>query len=296
MSFEPLTKALDQMLQSVNTVAALGAALHARSEGIALDGRFEQALNQIVAEVNRSGLEEMGPADATLLYSRIVTTLRQSLDLLENPGRPMGWHFRDPAIIDSQGKASRTIVSKIESLAGQRSSLEATLRHPGSFLDIGTGAGWIAIEAASRWPALDVVGIDIWDPSIDLAKKNVERERPGKRITIRMQAVEELTDRDCYSLIWLPGPFLSAATVAKALPILLQSLTAGGTLIFGFYSAPPARLERLVLEAQVIRSGGHPWNSDEVEALLSDAGFSDVGRYAVSDFLTFVAARRPSHA
>lgn len=295
MSFETLTKALDGMLQSVSTVAALGAALHARSEKIALDGRFEQALNQIVAEVHGSGLEEMSPADATIFYARIVTTLRQSLDLLEHPGRPLGWHFRDPAIIDSQGRASRIIVHRIESVAAQRPSLEDTLRRPGRFLDIGTGAGWLAIEAANRWPVLDVVGIDIWDPSIDLAKKNVAREHPGGRITIRKQAVEELTDRDCYGLIWLPGPFLSAETVTKALPDLLHSLTPGGTLVFGFYSTPPARLEKLVLEAQVIRGGGHPWRPEEVEVLLSDSGFSDVGRYGASSFLTLVVARRPGY-
>jgi SAM-dependent methyltransferase len=287
LSFDALTKALDEMLQSVSTVGALGAALHARSENIVLDERFDRALNHIVAEVNGSGLEEMSPADTPLLYARIVTTLRQSLDLLENPGRPPGWHIFDPAIIDSQGRASRIIVHRIESIAAQRPSLEDTLRRRGRFLDIGTGAGWIAIEAASRWPTLDVIGIDIWAPSIELAKKNVAHEHPGKRITIRKQAVEDLTERNCYGLIWLPGPFLSAEAVAKALPGLQQSLVPGGTLVFGFYSPPPARLERLVLEAQVIRSGGHPWSPEEVEALLSDTGFSDIGRYGVSSFLTF---------
>lgn len=295
MSFESLTRALDGMLQSVSAAGALGAALHARSEKIILDGRVDHALKQIVAEVNGSGLEEMSPADAAIFYARIATTLRQSLELLENPGRPPGWHFLDPAIIDSQGKASRAIVHRIESVAAQRPSLQDTLWHPGRFLDIGTGAGWLAIEAANRWP-LDVVGIDVWDPSIDLARKNVAREQSGKRITIRKQAVEDITDQECYSLIWLPGPFLSAAIVARAMPVLLQSLVPGGTLVFGFYSPPAALLERLVLEAQVIRSGGHPWSPGEVEALLSDSGFSDIGRYGVSSFLTLVVARRPPHA
>jgi SAM-dependent methyltransferase len=295
LSVKTLTKALDGMLQSVSAVAALGAALHARSEKIVVDEQLGRALNQIVAEVSRLDLEGMSPAEAAMLYARIATTLRQALDLVEDPGRPPGWHFFDPAVIDSQGRASRAIVQRIESVAAQRPSLEEILRRPGRFLDIGTGAGWLAIEAANRWPALDVVGIDVWNPSIDLAKKNVEREHSGNRITIRKQAVEDLTDRDRYALIWLPGPFLSAATVARALPGLLQSLTSGGALVFGFYSAPTARLDRLVLEAQVIRSGGHPWSPDEVEAVLADAGFSDMGRYA-SNVLTFVVANRAPHS
>ncbi len=46
-----------------------------------------------------------------------------------------------------------------------RPDIDSALRQSGSFLDVGTGVGWLAIEAARTRPALRVVGIDLWEPS-----------------------------------------------------------------------------------------------------------------------------------
>jgi precorrin-6B methylase 2 len=49
------------------------------------------------------------------------------------------------------------------------------LRRPGAFFDIGTGVGWLAIEAARFWPALRVVGIDPWEAVLTLARNNLAK-------------------------------------------------------------------------------------------------------------------------
>jgi hypothetical protein len=40
------------------------------------------------------------------------------------------------------------IVRNIEMVAAQRPDINSALHRPGAFLDIGTGVGWLAIEAA----------------------------------------------------------------------------------------------------------------------------------------------------
>jgi cyclopropane fatty-acyl-phospholipid synthase-like methyltransferase len=53
------------------------------------------------------------------------------------------------------------------------------------FLDIGTGVGWLAIEAAKTWPGMRVVGLDIWEPSLQLAATNISAEGLTDRVTLR---------------------------------------------------------------------------------------------------------------
>jgi len=71
------------------------------------------------------------------------------MDLLENPERAPGWVYEDPVVLASQGQVSRLIVRGIEAAATQRADLATTLQQPGTFLDVGTGAGWLAMEVGS---------------------------------------------------------------------------------------------------------------------------------------------------
>ena len=62
------------------------------------------------------------------------------------------------------------------------------------------------------------------------------------------------------------------------MPSLLQALVPGGTLIFGLYAAPPKAMAELLMELQVVRSGGHPWKRkrEEVETLVAGKGFANI--------------------
>jgi methylase of polypeptide subunit release factors len=59
--------------------------------------------------------------------------------------------------------------------AANRPRLAAPLA--GRFLDFGTGVGAMALEAAEQCPSLQVVGIDIWQPSLALTRSNVAATR-----------------------------------------------------------------------------------------------------------------------
>ena len=74
------------------------------------------------------------------------------------------------------------------------------LERPGTFLDVGTGVGRLAIEAARTWPALRVVGIDIWQPALTAARRNVADARLEDRVEVRSQNMLDLSDRASFTL------------------------------------------------------------------------------------------------
>jgi methylase of polypeptide subunit release factors len=118
-------------------------------------------------------------------------------------------------------------------LPAQRADLASGLQQPGTFLDVGAGVGWLAIEAAQSWPTLHVVGVDSWPPASDLARKNLAQSSVAERVEFRLQRIEELTDEAVFTLAWLPAPFIgeeAMVIVERVYQALLQA--AGSSLGF----------------------------------------------------------------
>ena len=90
------------------------------------------------------------------------------------------------------------------------------LRRPGTFLDVGTGVGWLAIEAARSWAALRVVGVDPWEPALTLARQNLVQSGVAERVELRSQRVEQLEEETTFTLAWLPGPFIATEVADSA--------------------------------------------------------------------------------
>ena len=61
---------------------------------------------------------------------------------------------------------------------------------------VGTGVGWLAIEAARSWPALRVVGIDSWEPALILARKNLAQSGVVERVEVVAAAHMRVADED----------------------------------------------------------------------------------------------------
>lgn len=132
-----------------------------RREGGAADPAVRKLLQDIVGQIDPKLLDGIDPQQEATVLAFITAFFRQAVDLLENPARRPGWLYDDPIVLQSQGQASRLVVRGIEALAARLPELGTMLRQPGAFLDVGTGVGLLAIEAAHSWPALNVVGIGI---------------------------------------------------------------------------------------------------------------------------------------
>jgi SAM-dependent methyltransferase len=293
MSPETLLSISQRLNASVEALAALGAELRLRRDGTKGEAGVRDRLREVVAGLGPGLLESASAEQEAVCLAFIQAFFRQALDLLENPTRAPGWTYEDPIVLQAMGRASQRVVHAIDELASQRPRLRATLERPGVLLDIGTGVGWLAIEAARTWPALDVIGIDIWEPALALARKNCDDSGLSRRITLRRQDVRQLNDRNAFSLARLPAPFIPREIVESALERARAAVCPGGWIVFGLYAPAPDPLGEALKNLRIVRGGGYPWSAMEVESRLAALGFEQVEAFAPGPPILFVVGQRP---
>jgi methylase of polypeptide subunit release factors len=159
----------------------------------------------------------------------------------------------------------------------------------------GTGVGWLAIEAARAWPALRCVGIDIWEPALRLARANLAGARMDERVALRTQSVEDLDDRDAFTLAWLP-PFIPREVAPAALRNLHRALAAGGWLVVAVLGASPDPLGRALAGLKLARYGTYSWTTEEAEAQLREHGFERIATFSPDPRTVIIVGRKPESA
>ena len=108
----------------------------------------------------------------------------------------------------------------------------------GSFLDIGTGTGILAIAAAMLFPEARIDGCDIDEEAIDIARDNSQFNGVAEQINFRVGSVDETTpsaDLVCANL--------TADVISPMLQTLL-GLTCGKLILSGILEAQ----EKLILD------------------------------------------------
>jgi SAM-dependent methyltransferase len=193
--------------------------------------------------------------------------------------RATAWSYADPALLQDVGAFSRShAVALTRSVVPTLDGLGDRLRRPGAaFLDIGVGVAGTASAMAELWPELQVVGIDVWQPSLALARENVRAAGLGRRIELREQAAEALEDDAAFDLAWMPIPFLPERVLPAALGRTLQALRPGGWLVVPFMELdglPP--VGAALWKLRLAMFGGPVLTTTQVEELLRGEGYADV--------------------
>lgn len=274
MDFHAVERKLRQMGDEARGLAAIGAALRLRQGELDVDPEVARQLLNVVAALVPGGLADLDQEQVSAFLTSVTHALQEAQDLFDHLERPPVWQVHDPAMLRAQGQASRVVVRRLAVLAAERPVLAAALT--GRFLDVGTGVGGIALEAAAQWPSLEVVGLDIWEPALALARVNVAASPFHSRIELRLQDVTQFDDLASYSLTWLPAPFLSRDAARTALDRLTAALEPHGYLVVGLYSPPADPVGAALAALRLARSGGHLWECDAMEAELRSRAFTAV--------------------
>ena len=265
MTFEELLPKIMQWSTAAEALAALGAHLTLTQSGTAAPPEVADALRKVLDAAGLTGVDQLPPPQQAMVASIAKLYVHQASELVEAPGRASGWTFTDPVILDGWGRGSMMVPPAIK-------AAHPDLADVTSFLDVGVGVGLLAVSAANVWPSTTVVGIDIWDPSLERARANVEGAGLGDRVSLRKQAVTELSDRAAFDCAWVPTFFLTEADLEKALPAIVDSLRPGGWVVLGLMLPPPDPLAAAIVELRTIRGGGCVVTTGRALELLEAAG------------------------
>ncbi|MGZ4762463.1 MAG: methyltransferase domain-containing protein [Ilumatobacteraceae bacterium] len=279
MPGESALSAAVRLTISMEAAAALAAHVRVSAEGLEIDPQVRSLLDDIAGELTVDPAD-VGPA-AQPIVGMVRAFLRQSTELVENPGRVGDWDQVDEAILQGVGRLSMAIVDAFQQAAESLDGLGDRLSHTGaSFLDVGTGTGWLAIATARAFPTVRVTGIDIYEPALQLARQNIVDAGMTERVQLGTMNALDLDGSATYDAIWLPLPFMPKDVVPDAMAAASAALRPGGWLLPGTFAGPDDRLSQLLVDLRTVRSGGHPWLPEELIALLGAHGLVDAQEVA----------------
>jgi len=268
MAFEDVMGAVMRWTTGAEALAALGAQLSLQQSGRG-SPEVVAALRAVSEAAGLGDLGELDPQQRGMFIAIARLYLRQSVDLLENADAAPGWTYTDPTILEDWGRVSMMVPASV-------ATAHPDLAHVDSFLDVGTGVGLLAIAAASVWPQASIVGVDVWEPSLECARANVAQANLDARITLRNQDVRAIDDVDAFDCVFVPTFFLSETVISECLAPLYRATRPGGWIVLGRLSPPPDPLAEAVGRLRTMRAGGTELDVKRGAGLLEGAGCRDV--------------------
>jgi len=296
-STQALRQFINRQSSSVTILAALGAVLDAQVSGRPIDPvlqvRLDEMMNTLGVGDLLEGLrlEDLEPILAEIRFNMLLET-----KLLFQTRRTLAWEHTETELLQAGGEVSvgfaqrltTVVVPHLEGLSQRLGSAD------GAFLDVGVGIAGLSIAMARLWPVLNVVGIDPWEPSLTLARQNVDNAGLTNRIQLREQSVEDLHDTDAFDLAWIPSAFIPEKVLAVACERVYRALRPGGWLLFAMANPGNEPLSASLVRLRTVLRGGCVLVPEQVEALLRQSGFADVRTLPSPPdaIIALVAARR----
>src|SRR5215813_211495 len=117
MSFEDVMTAIGRWMVATEALAALGAELTLAQRQEPGDPDVTRAIRAVSAAADLPGLDQLAAPQREMAIGLIRTILRQSQDLLDDPGRPPGWTFTDPDILRGWGRGSMVVPATLAAAA-----------------------------------------------------------------------------------------------------------------------------------------------------------------------------------
>src|SRR6266852_5610892 len=223
---------------------------------------------------------------------------RAMIDAAKRRTLLVGWSHSDPELLAAQGASSGSLFHTLaQTLFPRLDGLIERLQSPtGTFLDVGTGVGAIAIEMCRLFPRLHVVGLEPQDVPLAEARRNVAAAKLGEHIELRAQRIEDLEDREAFDLVWLPQVFLPREVLEHGLRRAWAALRPGGWILLIAYSTPGMDLDAALGRLLNVLWGGDPLYPEQVAELLAAADFVNTQVFPVMPGMTpkLIVGQRPA--
>jgi predicted O-methyltransferase YrrM len=221
-------------------------------------------------------LRGLGTSTPGQIASQAAAPLHQASALVS--GRAISWDSQSDEALLAQGTASAQAARAFaQFLLPEMGDLAGRLAAPGArMLDIGTGVAALAVGFAQAFPQLHVLGIDILDRALDLAREEIAASDVAARVTVRRQDVAGFADVAGFDLAFLPAPFIPQPAVRAGLPRVAAALRPAGWLMVGHGKFGGTPVEDALTRLKTIAYGGTPLDDAAACQLLRDAGLTSV--------------------
>ena len=221
-------------------------------------------------------LPGLGTATPGQIASQAAAALHQASALAG--GRGFEWGTQSDEALLAQGRVSaQRAVSVAQVMLPMMGDLAGRLAAPGArLLDVGTGVGALAVAFAQVFPQVHVLGIDILDRALDLARQAIAASDVGARVTVRKQDVADFADDAGFDLAWLPAPFFAEPALDAGLLRVVAALRPGGWLIVGHGKFGGTRAEDALARLKTLAYGGTPIDDAAACQLLHKSGLASV--------------------
>ena len=221
-------------------------------------------------------LPGLGTSSPEQIASQAEAALHQASALAS--GRGYKWSSQSDEALLAQGRASaQGAMPMAQFMLPMMGDLADRMAAPGArFLDVGTGVAALGIAFAEVFPHLQVLGIDVLDRSLDLARRAIAASGVAARVTVRNQDVAEFVDEAGFDVAWLPAPFIAQPALRAGLPRIVATLRPGGWLIVGHGKFGGTPTEDALTRLKTITHGGTPLDATAASHLLQQTGLTQV--------------------
>jgi predicted O-methyltransferase YrrM len=221
-------------------------------------------------------LREPGTPAPRQIASQAVAALHQASALAS--GRGYHWGAQSDEALLAQGNASAQAARAFaQFVLPTMGGLAGRLAAPGArMLDVGTGVAAGAVAFAQQFPQLHVLGIDILDRALDLARQAIAASDAAARVTVRKQDAADFADDAGFDVAWLPAPFIAQPALRSGMPRVAAALRTGGWLIVGHGKFGGTPVQDALTRLKTIAYGGTPLDEGAACHLLRNAGLTSV--------------------
>lgn len=223
--------------------------------------------------------------------------LAQSAAFSASPDEPSAWAITDPFVLQMLGRGSSAFASiVVGEIAPTIEAFASRLARDGlRVLDVGVGVAALSIAFANHLPTATVVGLDVWEPALALARSNIAAAGLEDRVEVRCEDVSVFADPEGFDLVWFAGPFIPGPLQPAGIAKCFESMRPGGWFVYGAFSGGDDPVVSALGDLRTLRSGGPVLTTGEIVAMVRAAGLVDVEETVVAVGIAsrVVVGRRP---